>query len=115
MYSASPHLALQQCVLRLSDFPLRHELGWTVGHALDFAFSFAQVFTAASDAASGSLCGNESTGNCNHGSCPKQFLDHATSPLPSCFRIQLLAGPSDNIDWFPIGSGARNELRAMQT
>jgi hypothetical protein len=66
MHGASSHLALQQGILRLCDFPLRHELGRTVSHALDCAFRLAQVFTAASDADPGRQCGNESKGNCSH-------------------------------------------------
>jgi len=42
-------LPLSICVLRLSNFPFRRELAGTVGHRLNSAFSFGQVFATAPD------------------------------------------------------------------
>jgi hypothetical protein len=74
MHCASAHLAAEHCVLRLSDFPFRRELAGTVGHSLNSAFSFGQVFATAPDTDVAvvdvrGICGRKSIGSCSHGGC----------------------------------------------
>jgi hypothetical protein len=71
MHGASAHLATEHCVLRLSNFPFRRELAGTVGHSLNSAFSFGQVFATAPDADVDvrGICGHKSIGSCSHGGC----------------------------------------------
>ena len=80
MHSASCHLPAEHIVLRLSNLPLRRELGGAVGHGLDPAFSFSEVVAATSDADMHGvmdarvmdvrgLCGRKSIGTCNHCGC----------------------------------------------
>jgi len=74
MHCASAHLAIEHCVLRLSNFLFRHELGGTVGHSLNSAFSFGQVFATAPDTDVDvvdvrGICGRKSIGSCSHGGC----------------------------------------------
>jgi hypothetical protein len=74
MHCASAHLATEHCVLRLSNFLFRRELGGTVGHSLHSAFSFGQVFATAPDTDVDvvdvrGICGRKSIGSCSHGGC----------------------------------------------
>jgi hypothetical protein len=76
MHSASTHVPTEHCVLRLSNLPFRHELGGTVGHRLDPAFSFGEVVAATSDTGmrgvmdvSGMSGGHKSIGRCSYCGC----------------------------------------------
>src|SRR6476620_973489 len=91
MHGASTHLATEHRVLRLSNFPFRHELGGAVGHGLDPAFRFGEIVAATSDTdAHGmevcGLCGQKSESSCSHGGCTKQLPEHCSSLF--CFAIR---------------------------
>jgi hypothetical protein len=73
MHCASAHLATEHRVLRLSNFPFRRKLAGTVGHSVNSAFSFGQVFATAPDTDVvvdvRGICGHKSIGSCSHGGC----------------------------------------------
>jgi hypothetical protein len=75
MHCASTHVPTEHCVLRLSNLPLRRELGGDVGHRLDPAFSFGEVVAATSDTDMHGvmdvrgMCGHKSVSTCSHCGC----------------------------------------------
>jgi hypothetical protein len=80
MHAAGAHLAVEHRVLRGSDFLLRHDLAFTVGHRLDHGFGFGEVLAATAGADSRGISGNDRINNRSHCGCCDQFVEHGAFP-----------------------------------
>jgi hypothetical protein len=121
MHGASTHLATEHRVLRLSNFPFRHELGGAVGHGLDRAFGFREIVAATSDTDIHGvmdvrgLCGYKSESSCSHGGCTKQLPEHCSSLF--VLLSGVIAGPPEQRWLRPIDAGNGmnfSRLRAIE-